>query len=55
MTSKVTGEGDDEDAVKKTHCNFLLTATFEHKMKTKVVQHVERVQMGECKSESVRE
>ena len=36
MTSKVTGEGDDDDAVKKKHCNFqLLTATFEHRDENK--------------------
>ena len=38
MTSKLTGEGDEEEDedVKKKHCNFrLLTANFEHRHENK--------------------
>ena len=37
MIDKLTGEGDDEEeAVKKKHCNFHIeTATFEHRHENK--------------------
>ena len=36
MNSKVTGEGGEEEEVKKKNCNFrLLTAIFEHRDENK--------------------
>ena len=53
MTSKVTGEGDDD--VKKNHCNFrLLTATFEHRDENKTCSACREwlnERLKECESE----
>ena len=54
MTSKLTGEGDDE--VPKNHCNFqLLTVSFEPRDENKSCSACrESVRVRECESVSVR-